>query len=87
MDIAISALRADLSTWINHVKGGGEVVITDRGTPVVRMIAVGTSSLIDQLTDEGVISRPSTSDKPDARTTRRIKASGPVSELIGQHRR
>ena len=37
---AVSELKARLSEYLNHVKTGEEVVITDRGRPVARLIAV-----------------------------------------------
>jgi prevent-host-death family protein len=36
---AVSELKARLSEYLNHVKTGEEVVITDRGKPVARLIA------------------------------------------------
>ncbi len=32
----MSVLRAELADWIERVRTGEEVVVTDRGTPVVR---------------------------------------------------
>lgn len=86
MDVAVSILRADLSTYIQHVKDGSEVVITDRGTPVARMVPIATMTLIDQLTEQGVISRPLSADKPNAAAIRRVMATGSVSELISEQR-
>src|ERR1039458_8019004 len=44
MDVAISTLRAELSTWIERARSGEEVVVTDRGTPVARLLASGCRS-------------------------------------------
>ncbi len=38
MDVAISTIRAELSTWIERARAGEEVVVTDRGTPVGRQL-------------------------------------------------
>ena len=54
MDVAISILRAELSTWIERARAGEEVVVTDRGTPVARLLAVDTAPLLDQLIQRGV---------------------------------
>ena len=56
MDVAISTLRAELSTWIERARSGQEVVVTDRGTPVARLRAVDTALLLDQLIASGVLS-------------------------------
>jgi prevent-host-death family protein len=53
MDVAISTLRAELSMWIERVRSGEEVVVTDRGTPVARLLAVNTAPLLDQLLGSG----------------------------------
>ena len=56
MDVAISTLRAELSKWIERARSGEEVVVTDRGTPVARLLAVDTAPLLDQLITSGVLS-------------------------------
>ena len=37
---AIAELKARLSEYLNRVKAGEEVLITDRGTPVARLLPV-----------------------------------------------
>jgi len=59
VDVAISTLRAELSSWIDRARAGEEVVVTDRGIPVARLVAVESAPLLDQLTQQGVLSRPS----------------------------
>jgi len=87
VDVAISTLRAELSTWIERVRSGEEVVVTDRGTPVARLLAVDTAPLLDQLIASGVLSKPRRADRPAARGVARAQASGPVSELVSEQRR
>ena len=60
MDVAVSALRAELSSWIERATAGEDVVVTDRGIPVARIIAVDAAPLLDQLTQRGLLSKPST---------------------------
>jgi prevent-host-death family protein len=40
---AVSELKARLSEYLNKVKAGAEVLITDRGKPVARLIPVSRS--------------------------------------------
>ena len=87
MDVAISTLRAELSTWIERARAGEEVVVTDRGTPVARLLAVDTAPLLDRLIERGVLNRPRRADRPAARGVARAHASGPVSELVSEQRR
>ena len=86
MDVAISTLRADLSRWIERARAGEEVVITDRGTPVARLLPVDTAPLLDQLVQSGVLSRPSSSHRPAARGSDRVRAQGPVADLVSEQR-
>lgn len=87
MDVAISRLRAELADWIDRVRAGDEVVVTDRGTPVARLVAVDSAPRLEQLTREGVLSRPLRTDRPVASTAKRVPARAPVSELVSEQRR
>lgn len=87
MDVAVSALRAELADWIERVRNGEEVVVTDRGTPVARLVAVDSAPLLEQLTQQGVLGRPQRSGRPAARGARRAYARRPVSELVDEQRR
>src|ERR1019366_903447 len=82
MDVAISTLRAELSTWIERARSGEEIVVTERGTPVARLLAVDAAPLLDQLIASGVLSKPLRDNRPSARGAARAHASGPVSELV-----
>ena len=86
MDVAISTLRAELSTWIERARSGEEIVVTERGTPVARLLAVDAAPLLDQLIASGVLSKPRRDDRPAARGAARAHASGPVSELVSEQR-
>lgn len=80
-------MRAELANWIERVRGGEEVVVTDRGMPVARLVAVDTAPLLDQLTRQGVLSRPRRAGRPRARAASRAHARRPVSDLVGEQRR
>ncbi len=41
---AISELKARLSEYLNRVKGGEEVLVTDRGQPVARVVPVARAT-------------------------------------------
>jgi prevent-host-death family protein len=55
MDVGIRELRADLSRWVKRARAGEEVVVTDRGKPVARLVAVDGERKIDRLIREGVV--------------------------------
>jgi prevent-host-death family protein len=87
VDVAVSTLRAELADWIERVRGGEEVVVTDRGTPVARLVAVDSAPLLERLTREGVLTGPRRAERPTATGAPRAHASRPVSELVADQRR
>ncbi|MGL4745369.1 MAG: type II toxin-antitoxin system Phd/YefM family antitoxin [Dermatophilaceae bacterium] len=86
-DVGVSALRADISQWIQRARDGEEVVVTERGTPVARLVAVDSAPLLEQLTRDGVIAAPRRAARPKVRTARRVAARLSVSDLVGEQRR
>ena len=87
MDVSVSTLRAELADWIERVRAGEEVVVTDRGTPVVRLVPVDTAPLLEQLTRQGILSRPRAASRPNASRAPRVHARGSVSDLVTEQRR
>jgi prevent-host-death family protein len=45
---AVSNLKARLSEYLNQVKAGNEVLITDRGKPVARLVPVSRTSAVGE---------------------------------------
>ncbi len=87
MDVAISTLRAELSSWIGRARAGEEVVITERGAPVARLVPVDTAPLLDELVRAGVLSKPRRVSRPVARGADRVQARGAVAGLVSEQRR
>jgi prevent-host-death family protein len=87
MDVAVTELRAHLGYWIDVARDGNDVVITDRGTPVARIVALDSTPVIDRLTAQGVISRPTRSARPVAGGRRRPTPKRPVAEIVSEQRR
>jgi len=86
MQVAISALRADLASWIERARGGEEVLVTDRGVPVARLLPVDSAPIIERLTREGVLSKPRQAARPTATGRPRVRAHGPVAQLVNEQR-
>ncbi|MDF9878754.1 type II toxin-antitoxin system prevent-host-death family antitoxin [Cellulosimicrobium cellulans] len=55
MEVPVSALRAELKSWIERAREGEEVVITERGVPVARLTGVATADLVTELLRDGVL--------------------------------
>jgi prevent-host-death family protein len=87
MDVAITDLRANLKAWIEQARAGSDVIVTERGVPVARLVAVDSAPVLEQLERDGVVSRPQQAHRPVASGRRRVKARGSVSDLVGEMRR
>lgn len=87
MDVAVSEFRANLRDWLERAREGHEVVVTERGVPVARLLGVETTPLLDRLTAEGVIGRPTSAEKPAASGRPRPRPRRPVAPLVGEQRR
>lgn len=87
MDVAVTELRAHLGQWIAAAREGDDVVITDRGTPVARIVGLDATSAIDRLEAEGVISRPAKSTRPTAGDRIRPTPKRPVADVVSDQRR
>jgi prevent-host-death family protein len=85
MDVGIRDLRDNLSRYIDRVRGGDELVITDRGSAVARLVPVEGGRRLDRLIAEGVVT-PATKRRR-TRPARRVKARGNVSDLVAEQRR
>jgi prevent-host-death family protein len=87
MNVAITELRAHLSDWLEQARIGEEIVITDRGVPVARLIGVDTAPTLQRLTLEGVISRPELGKRIKARGRMRPTPTSSVADLVSSQRR
>ena len=86
MDVAISELRAHLSDWLERARQGTEVIVTDRGLPVARLLGIDTATTIERLTADGVIARPQRAVRPVASERVRPRPRRPVADIISEQR-
>jgi len=86
VEVTVSALRAELASWLARVRAGEEVVITERGTPIVRLLSVESAPLIEDLTTKGVLSKPARTQRTSARRSNRVRARGSVADLVSDQR-
>ena len=87
MDVAVTDLRAHLSEWLDRARAGDEVVITDRGVPVARLLGLAATATLERLTAEGVIGRPASARRPPASGRPRPRPRRPLSEIVSDQRR
>lgn len=85
MDTGIRDLRDHLSRYLDLVRQGQEVTVTDHGRPVARLVPIDAPRVLDRLIAEGVVE--------PARVAKRLRAgelpraTGSVSELVAEQRR
>ncbi len=87
MDVAVTDLRAHLSEWLDRARAGSEIVITDRGVPVARLLGITTTAALERLAAEGVIGRPASARRPAASGRSRPRPRRPVPEIVTDQRR
>lgn len=87
MEVAVSKLRADLAAWVARARAGEDVLVTDRGTPVARLVPVDSGPLLERLVRDGRLSKPASARRPPAIGHRRAHADGPVADLVSDQRR
>jgi prevent-host-death family protein len=85
LEVGIKALRADISRWIDESRRH-DVVITDRGRPVARLVPIGQPPGLQRLIERDLVRMPTTRA---ARLTASslVRARGSVAELVDEQRR
>jgi prevent-host-death family protein len=84
VEVGIRELRADLSRYIRRVHDGEDIVVTDRGVPVARIVPMNGQRKIDRLIAAGLVLP---TPKPKGPPPRPIKTDGTVSDLVAEQRR
>jgi prevent-host-death family protein len=85
MEAGVRDLRDHLSRYLELVRDGQEVTVTDHGKAVARLVPLGRPRPLDRLIAEGLVT-PRRNDK-QRRTGRPIRGKGPVSDLVAEQRR
>jgi prevent-host-death family protein len=85
MEAGVRELRDHLSKYLELVRDGTEVTVTDHGKAVARLVPLDRPRPLDRLIAEGLVTPPRTSKRP--RSGSALKANGSVSDLISEQRR
>ena len=86
MDVAVSELRAHLSDYLDRAREGAEVVITDRGVPIARLLGLTATATLERLAADGVIARAA-APRPRASGQPRPQSRRPVADIVSDQRR
>lgn len=85
MDVGIRELRAHLSRYVERVKDGEEIVVTEHGTPVARLVPMNGERKLDRLIREGVVT-PACSRTGWRPEPIRLKSGATVSDIVIEQR-
>lgn len=84
-EVGIRELRNHLSKYLDRVRAGEELVVTDRGTAVARILPMDEPRPFDRLVRDGLVEpAPSMARQ---RPSRRAKTKETVSDLVADQRR
>ncbi len=84
VEAGIRELRNHLSRYLDRVRSGEELIVTDRGTAIARVVPIEGGRVYDDLVSAGVIESSSAErTRPDVR----VIPKGPVSDLVAEQRR
>lgn len=85
MEVGIRELRDHLSQYLDRVRDGEAVVITDRGQAVARLVPLSGRRALDQLIARGLVEPAPQRER--SRPRHRVSAEASVSELVADQRR
>lgn len=88
IEVGVRELRDHLSSWLERVKEGEEIVITERGRPVAKLSRTAGRERLDELIALGIVT-PALQPRQPAKSIPKIKMSpGPsIQDIIADMRR
>lgn len=84
MEVGVRELRNNLSRYLRRARAGEELVITERGRAIARVVPLTGERVIDRLVREGKVTPAKTTKR---RRPRPLTTDGRVSDLLAGHRR
>lgn len=88
VDVSITDLRANLKANLERVKAGEEIVITDHGTPVAKLVPAEREDRLAALEAAGIIGPAPTGAPwvPGAKPRINVDGDAQVSDLVAEMR-
>ena len=83
MSVGIRELKAKLSEYVNRAANGEQIVVTDRGRPVARLVGLGEASTIERGIEEGWITPASRTRLP---WVQRFRAPRNTADVLDEDR-
>lgn len=83
-EVGIRELRDNLSRFLDDVQAGRELIVTDRGRPVARIVGSPGESWLDELVAAGIVTLPER--ELDLSSFGRVNATGDLMEFVFDQR-
>jgi prevent-host-death family protein len=84
VEVGVRELRNNLSQYLERVQAGDEVLITERGRAIARVLPLKGERTLDRLIANGLVTP---AREPKRSTSRPLKTAGTVSDLVADQRR
>ncbi|MDE3206275.1 MAG: type II toxin-antitoxin system prevent-host-death family antitoxin [Acidobacteriota bacterium] len=84
MEVGIKELRGHLSDYLARVRQGTEVVITDRGAAIARIVPITGGRAFDRAVAEGLVTPALQRDR--TRPDKRVQSRGSITDLVAEQR-
>ena len=83
-EVGVRDLRDHLSRYLEQVQRGEEIVVTERGRAIARVLPMGGERALDRLIREGRVipAKQRARSRPEP-----LRGVGPVSDLVADQRR
>jgi prevent-host-death family protein len=82
VEASVTDLRTNLKTWLDRVRGGRTVTITERGVPIARISPVEVDEKLQALVEAGVLT---STERPKRKAPPRgvkLKGEGSILEYL-----
>lgn len=83
MNVGVRELKAKLSEYLGRAAAGDAVVVTDRGTPIARIVPLEGTSAIERGIDEGWIEP---ARRASLAPTARFRADRSIADVLDEDR-
>jgi len=84
-EVGVRELHDHLSRYVSYVAEGGEVIVTMRGRPVARLVALTVGDPLASMRARGLVEEPRVDWQP--RALGRPRPTKPVADLVADQRR
>lgn len=85
-EVDITEFSSNMSSWLDEVKAGDEILLTERDVPVARVTGVGGLTAWEQMIREGLIVPATKKPRTKAADIEKIPTSESVSDILSEHR-